>query len=108
MQLHSGAEHFGNVIFQYSELTSKCQAWQSLEYCWKVDTIFYIRNAHSYTHNVQCNTHTVFHVPVLIHFLSFPLDNGGGGDKGPTPILRHLYDLNIHSFVTFPRYNAHV
>jgi hypothetical protein len=95
MQLHSGAEHFGNVIFQYSELTSKCQAWQSLEYCLKVDTIFYIRNAHSYVRTMYNVIH-IFHAPVLIYFLSFPPDYGGGGDQGPTPVLRHLCDSNIH------------
>ncbi len=31
MQLHTGAEHFGNVIFQYSELTSQCHIDASID-----------------------------------------------------------------------------
>jgi hypothetical protein len=48
----------------------------------------------------------IFHAPILIYFWSFPLEYGGGGDKGPTPILRHLYDLNIHRFMAFPGYDC--
>ncbi len=34
MQLHTGAEHFGNVIFQYGQLTSKyhIDAWIDVNY----------------------------------------------------------------------------
>ncbi len=31
MQLHTGAEHFGNVIFRYSELTSQYHIDASLD-----------------------------------------------------------------------------
>ncbi len=37
MQLHTGAEHFGNVIFQYSQLTSKyhIDAWIDVNRTWR-------------------------------------------------------------------------
>ena len=76
MQLHTGAEHFGNVIFRYSELTSQYHLDASIDvyHMWRARDKTIVSQSGTVAVRNGIDRSDLIHLFQFRHFYNFPSD----------------------------------